>query len=955
VPPERWSEVKSLFARALEHPPAERWAFLDKACPEDADLRAEVESLLEADKAADHFLETGRAWLPGTGAEGLAERLRRELADRYTIERELGHGGMATVYLAQDRRHERAVALKVLNPELAFALGPERFQREIRTAARLQHPHILGVHDSGDSAGRLWYTTPLVEGGSLRDRLKREKQLPLDEALGIARDAARALDYAHRHGIIHRDIKPENILLTREGDALIADFGIGRAFEAPAQEERITAAGAVVGTPAYMSPEQAAGERELDGRTDIYSLGVVLYEMLVGELPFGPTAQVVTVKRARGEVPPRQELRPGVPPGIEQAVVRALAPVPADRWPTAAEFARALGAPAVTLVPQAARSSSTLPRLGRRRQLLWSLIALGALLLVGGLWLWRRDDLTPSAAGGGAASTAATHSPRLAVLPFENLGRPEEEYFADGVTDEVRGKLTALPGLQVIARASSNLYKGVTKPPRQVGEELGVDYLLTGTVRWQNNASSGTTGRVQVRPELVEVGSGVARWEESFEAELSDIFEVQAQVGERVAQELGVALGTTERERFEERPTRNLAAYDAYLKGNELFGSNAAVPDLRRAIEHYERAVALDSVFALAWARLGQAYSVLVINTTAPAAADLRRAVAAADRALRLAPGLPQGHLAMGDYYLALGDRARSREHYALGLERSPNNVELLTSIAHLEQSEGDWEAGVVHLRRAQALDPRSWSTTNALAAALLWLRRYPEALEAVDRAIRLAPERFGPYQNKLMVHLAQGNLAGARSVLDAAHRQMDSTVIVAEMGVYWDLYWVLDEPDQALLLRLTPAAFGDDTLAWGLALAGTHSLRGDAARARAYADSARRAVEARLKDLPENAQMRVLLGLAQAYLGNRREAVREAEHGTALVPMAKNAWVGAYLQHQRARVHLLLGNRDRALDQLEPLLRFPYYLSPGWLRIDPTFDALRGDPRFQRLMADRT
>ncbi len=286
------------------------------------------------------------------------------LADRYAIQRELGRGGMATVYLAQDLRHDRPVALKVLHPELAATMGPERFQREIRFAARLQHPHILTVLDSGEAAGQLWFTMPFVEGESLRDRLRRERQLAVDVALQIGREAARALDYAHQHDIVHRDIKPENILLTRDGSTLVADFGIARAL---GTDDRLTQTGLAIGTPAYMSPEQAAGDKGVDARTDVYSLGAVLYEMLAGEAPFtGPTAQAVIAKRLSEPPPSVRRMRPNVPEGVDQAIQRALAPVAADRFATAGELARALQATSIT---QSARSRPPTPRQARSHPL----------------------------------------------------------------------------------------------------------------------------------------------------------------------------------------------------------------------------------------------------------------------------------------------------------------------------------------------------------------------------------------------------------------------------------------------------------------------------------------------------------------------------------------------------------------------------------------------------------
>ncbi|PYP40019.1 MAG: hypothetical protein DMD43_09480, partial [Gemmatimonadetes bacterium] len=379
------------------------------------------------------------------------ETLRAALAGRYEIQRELGRGGMATVYLAHDVNHDRPVALKVVLPELAASIGNDRFQREIKLAARLQHPHILSVYDSGDAAGQLWFTMPFVEGESLRDRLVRETQLPVEEAVRIVREAALALDYAHRHGVVHRDIKPENILLS-DGQALVADFGIARAVGA---EGSLTRTGTTVGTPAYMSPEQASGERTIDGRSDIYALGCVLYELLAGEPPFtGPTAQSI-IARALTETPrPLSGVREAVTPSLQAAVTKALARTPADRFSTAAEFAKALGSTSGEVAVTGAVTAATPavpPRASSRAK--W-LIPAAVVVLAGAFVL-----------GYALRHTAGGSGRRIAVLPFENEGAAEDEYFADGVTDEVRSKLAGLPGLQVTARGSASQYRKTTKTP----------------------------------------------------------------------------------------------------------------------------------------------------------------------------------------------------------------------------------------------------------------------------------------------------------------------------------------------------------------------------------------------------------------------------------------------------------------------------------------------------------
>ena len=891
-----------------------------------------------------------------------AARLAAALSGRYAIERELGRGGMATVYLAQDLRHDRPVALKVLHPELAIALGAERFQREIRLAARLQHPHILTVHDSGEIPGPpgnppiLWFSMPFIEGESLRDRLNQEKQLSLDEALRITREAADALDYAHRHGVIHRDIKPENILLA-EGHALLADFGIGKALT-QASDEKLTETGLAVGTPAYMSPEQAAGGKDLDPRSDLYSLATVLYEMLAGDTPFAaPTAQAMIARRFMETPKPLRELRESVPEGVAHAVQKALARTTADRFATAAEFARALSVPPGTSTATATTSaggtlSSTgevvaTPRIARRRiPIAPASMALGFLLGLGLLFGWLRRH--------GGEAPGAEGVKLLAVLPFENLGSAEDEYFADGVTDAVRGKLTSLPGLQVTASNSSSQYKRATKSPQQIARELGVDYLLVGKVRWEKRPDG--TSRVQVSPELIQASTAAARWQQPFDATITDVFQVQAEIASRVAQALDVALGTNERQTLAQKPTADLAAYDAYLRGEEISGG-MSVGDpttLRRAVAFYEQAVALDSGFALAWAQLSRAHSTIYGNGV-PAPEEGAKARRAADRALALAPSRPEGRLALAEYYRQVErDNERTLEQATLGQRATTRNADLIVMASLAEQNVGRWTQALEHLRQARRLDPRSAQTARRLGTCLFFLRRYPEALEAYDYALSLAPTNITVLEFRAMVPLAQGDLAGARAVLRSAP-EIEPASLVAYVATYYDLFWVLDEEQGELLLRLGPGPFDDDRGVWGLALAGAFGLRGDRARARAYADSARLAIEAQLRETPQEPTLHAGLGTAFAYLGRKSEAIREGERAVALTPIATNGFGGPYFQHQLARSYILLGEPEKALDQLEPLLKIPYYLSPGWLKIDPTFDPLRKHPRFQKLVEGTT
>jgi serine/threonine-protein kinase len=885
----------------------------------------------------------------------LRAQLEAGLNGSYAIEHELGRGGMATVFLARDLKHGRPVALKVLHPELAASLGPERFQREIRFAARLQHPHILTVLDSGETAGQLWFTMPFVEGESLRERLRRERQLPVDDAVQIAREAARALDYAHRHGIIHRDIKPENVLLTRDGSTLVADFGIARGLGG---EEQLTQTGMAIGTPAYMSPEQANGDQRIDARTDVYSLACVLYEMLAGEPPHaGPTPQATMMKRFTEPVPSVRRTRPTVPETVDQAIQRALAPVPADRFATAAQLAQALQpnvptptstptAVAPTVAPAPPAGTAPVPareRPGRRVPLAALTLGLGFVVGLGVLFAWRRSHTVAETEPGARI---------LAVLPFENLGDSTTEYFADGVTDAVRGKLSALPGLQVIASRSANEYKHSTKTLPVIAHELGADYLLIARIRWAKGPDG--TSRVEVSPELVDVSLGAAprtKWQEPFEAAITDVFQVQADIAGKVASALNVALGASQQQALTEKPTQNLAAYDAYLKGEATRGLIVAdPPSLRSAITYYEQAVTLDSTFVQAWAQLSRGNAAYYYNVT-PTPAGAEAARRAAERAVALAPGGAESQLAMGTYLESVThDHVRALDAFEAGLKTAPGNAELLTNAALAEQSLGRWDAALKHLERAGTLDPRSAVAARRLAQTLIRLRRYPEAIAAADHGLAVAPANLDLIENKAMARLAQGDLPGAQAVIRAAPGEVEPTALVAALGNYWDLYWTLDDPQQQLLLRLPVGAYDGDRGTWGGVIAQTYYLRGDMAKARTYADSGRAGYAQTLEATPDDPQRRVFLGLMLAYLGRKADAIREGERAASLPAVSEDGYMGPYIRHQLARIYVVVGEREKALDQLEALLRMPYFLSAGWLRIDPNFAPLRDNPRFRKL-----
>ncbi|MEO6211046.1 MAG: protein kinase [Gemmatimonadaceae bacterium] len=897
-------------------------------------------------------------------ADSNQDQLQAALGTTYVIERELGRGGMATVYLARDAKLQRPVALKVLQQDLAATLGPERFRREIATVAQLQHPHILGVHDSGETAdGLLWFTMPYIEGETLRDRLRREHQLPLDDALRITREIAGALDYAHDAGVIHRDIKPENILLTKRGDALLADFGIARALADGAsatggQSIGLTMTGLAVGTPQYMSPEQASGERSLDARSDVYALGAVCYEMLAGEPPFsGPSQQAVVAKMLTQVAPSVRVLRPGVSAALDAVIARALARTPADRWPSAGEFGRAMAAAEQASHVSAAapppavprRPSGGAPNVAKKRKLpVASLtLALGFLIGAGLLFAWRAK------VNGGGASDAgsAPGAVRLAVLPFENLGDTADAYFADGVTDAVRGKLTGVPGLAVIGSTSSGAYRHTTKTPQQIGDELGVRYLLIGKVRWVKEANG--TSKVQVSPELVDVRSATDTWAGAFNAPITDVFQVQADIADKVAQKLQVALTPAAQQTIAEKPTKDVVAYDAFLRAQRLEkegGPQASVK--RQAIALYREAVGRDSTFAVAWAGMARAYANLYLSgATDQNLADSADVISA--RALALAPGLAIAHRVRAIYLAGiLNDRGKAFTETQAALALEPHSAFALSGMAAEEARAGRWDEAIAHDLQAVQLDPRNENSWRSLSVDYYRSGRLSESKSALARSAAIAPNRLDAVEAEITRALAVGDLPGARAIAARLIQAGDSAGSVAYLSTYGDFGWIFDSAQTKYMLTLGVADFDNDRAQLAFSRAEQYWWMHDKERTRIWADTARIEYAKQLKDFPKDAQRVADLAISLAFLGRHDEAIAEGKRAASMITPSDDATLGPYLIYQLARVYLALGEKDAAMDELEKVMAVPYYMPPAWVRINPDFAPLKGNPRLEKILA---
>src|SRR5205823_5738691 len=601
---------------------------------------------------------------------------------------------MATVYLADNLKHHRPVAVKVLRPELASVLGPERFLREVEIAARLNHPHILALYDSGEADGFLFYVMPYVKGESLRHRLEREHQLPIDEALGITRQIASALDHAHAQDVIHRDVKPENILLY-EGEAMVADFGI--ALASAAAGERLTQTGLVVGTPEYMSPEQSLGERALDARSDVYSLACVLYEILAGEPPYtGRTAQAVIAKRLTDPVPAVRRLRTTVPAAVEQALMKALAKTPADRFASTGAFVEALTAPA-----------SVQPR-----------------------------------------------PPSVAVLPFLNLSvDPENEYFADGITEDVIAQLSKVRALRVISRTSVMSFKQRSHSLREIAAQLAVATVLEGSVRRVGD-------RVRIVAQLIDAGTDQHLWAETYDRQLTDIFAIQTDVALHIAAALKAELSPDERTRIRREPTSNLQAYQVYLQGRYCC-SRYTEEWIRKGIEYFEQATVHDPGYALAYAGIALAYAQLGVDAAGGAVRPqvaYARAREAVTKALALDGGLGEAHAVLALLKMACDfDWTGAEAEFKAALELNPGSSDTHDHYGWLCAALERYDEALALVTRAKELDPLSHGSD--VANVLLRAGRNEEARDEVLRKVAFDPWSPRALATLGWAHLKLGNV----------------------------------------------------------------------------------------------------------------------------------------------------------------------------------------------------
>lgn len=850
------------------------------------------------------------------------------MISHYKIISLLGTGGMGEVYLAEDKELDRQVALKFLPPPLCRDEDCRtRFKREAQAAAALKHPNIVTIYEVSEFEGRSFIAMEYCEGQTL-DHLIKNHDLPLDRVLDLSVQICAGLQEAHDAGIIHRDIKPSNIILDKSGRPKLVDFGLA----AVKGTDKLTKTGSTLGTLGYMAPEQIQ-VKETDNRADLFSFGVMLYEMITGKKPFRGENEAATMNAVLNENPePMSRYKSGLTGELERIVGKLLEKDPQLRYQSAAGVISDL---------KRLSSQTSLPAAKSQKDWWNRIVVTGAviiLLIVTGYWMLSPSDTDRSTAGDRQRKS-------LVVLPFENLGSSEDAYFADGITDEITARLAGIGGLRVISRTSSMQYRNTDKSIKQIGKELGVDYILEGTIRWDK---SGDTSRVRIIPQLIRVSDDSHIWANTYERALTQVFAVQADIATQISEALDVTLLEPERKSLTSEPTENIEAYGYYLRGLQYWDERF---HLDLAIDMFNKAIELDSNFFQAYSKLAQMYGYAYINNISRTEEFYNLAHAMADRAFRLADGHADGYLAKGYvYYYCDNDYTNALKQFSKALESQPNNSELLAAIAYVQRRQGKWEEALQRLREVNRLDPRSFQTVDVLARTLFYMHRLDEAKQLIDESLEWAPNNERAHTWKLFLEFFTG---ASTTETRAALKKFNQYAERSGFGYWSEIADMLMRDYQSALTRRSQP--GDymlaDSAEFYIMRGRLYNCMDSIDISHIYFDSARLVGEARVLAKPGNAFYHSDLALAYAGLGKKEEAIREAGLGVELLPVSIDNMNGVEILRYQCEVYTLVGEQEAAIELVEYLLEHPSMLQIHDVRVSPYFDPLREHPRFKALL----
>jgi eukaryotic-like serine/threonine-protein kinase len=964
--PELWQRITDLFDEAMTRGPKERGAFLEEACEGDRDLRTQVERLVKSYEKSRDFLESSAFGVaPELLTNNRAGASVGELIGHYRIESLIGVGGMGEVYLARDERLRRKAALKLLPDSLTTdETQLSRFKNEARTASALNHPNILTVYEIGAERDVQFIATEFIEGVTLRASLECGKMNPR-QAVDIAMQVASALAAAHDAGVVHRDIKPDNIMLRPDGYAKVLDFGIAKLIEQePAlcvQATETTALlqtqpGLVLGTARYMSPEQARGQK-VDARSDIWSLGVVLYEMVAGTPAFdGDTPSDCIASILTKEPPSLSAVWSDVPLRLESILQKALRKNSDERYQTIKEMLAELGILKWKLGTENSLSrtkthgESITSKIKRHKQ--GVLITLATAVLAVFAVAYFLFSGVPA---------SLPNEKSIAVLPFENLSAEKSNaYFADGIQDEILTRLSKISDLKVISRTSTERYKNTSQKLSDIANQLGVANLLEGSVQKTND-------QVRVNVQLIRAANDSHLWAETFDRKLTDIFSVESDVAKAIADQLRVKLTGQEEQVIAARSTENPEAYDAYLRGLAYTLKTGNSPANTLGSQKYlKEAVRLDPKFALAWALLSYVDALGYLTLTLQPTVALREETGqAAEIALALQPNLGEAIMARGYYYYAcLKDYDAAVRYFEQARQFLPNSSQIPESLAYVARRRGQWDRSESYFNEAERLDPRNASLLTQHAQSYMLLRRFSEALRKFDQVLDVIPDDVDTLAQKAGIAQAVGDLPRAAALLAQLHPPADDTGAL-EIQVYQAilerrpaqiiprLEEILAKPDPALGYNNGELRFW---LGWAQEVAGDHAAAQESWR------QARTELEPFLKEQPDNYVLIGDLALVNMGLGDKAAALRLSEQAMNVLPLEQDAVDGPAPIEVFARVAAQLGEPDRAIAALQKLLSIPSEgalasrvpLTPALLRLDPMFDPLRNDQRFQKMTVGR-